>query len=86
MSTLTLDVRAHITWDRETAHDLAEHLAEQPDRKARVDLLEDAYGFPRDWADRNLNTLLRLTADQLMRVLQHADPTGEQATNRADAR
>lgn len=82
MRTLTLDDRAQITWDRETAKDLAEHLGELRGRESRVDLLEDAYGFPRDWAHRNVNTLIRLTPDQLARVLQHADITGERATNR----
>lgn len=80
---LTLE-KPVITWDVDTAKDMAEHLAEIPGREARIDMLQEAYGFPRSWSHKHLNTLMNLTPEQMVRVLLHADPTGETAVRRAD--
>ena len=80
MPTTAVAERTH--FDIEDARDVHEHLHELDTHYERVELLQEHLpDWPRNRIERAMPIFMGATPDRLLSVLQHADPTGERATN-----
>lgn len=80
MSATALPERAH--FDLDDARDVYEHLHELDTHYERVVLMQEHLpDWSRHRVERAMPLFMVATPDRLLRVIQHADPTGEKATS-----
>lgn len=68
----------------EDVEDLQTDIAALPTKWDRVTHFVEHFGLPANFVAKKVDALLHMDPEQLVKVLMHADPTGETAARNVD--